>query len=185
MLPNEDRVIAGVKQTLGPQLEYARKSLFEALVALEHPVNLRFKSIHPAVPDMAIGLHVRLCRKFRQAIALTEVGQADGVEMLCRSMFETALAQAFICRPTVKLRYVNGPAVPLFGQKLTRDFRAQLFIAHTFLREEKRSTKMSEKRGLKRFGAKVKRMGNTVIAAAKAAILLLQKQQSVPIGRRR
>src|SRR4051812_7405348 len=159
MLPLEDEAITAVRQILGPQLDYARNALREALVLVTPPVHFRKEKMYGAVVDMAVGLHVRICRKFRQALTLTEIGQADGVEMLCRSMYEAALAQAFICRPSVKLKKANRKPVDLFGRKLTQNFRAQLYIAHTFNRDESRYEDMGQKIGLKRIAAQGQKAG--------------------------
>jgi hypothetical protein len=138
-----------IKWHLTGQIDYAKKTLRECVFACKSPIRLR-KSFPPIVLHAALGLHVRLCRKYRQAIALGELGQGDGGEALCRSMFEAFLAQAFICRQTVKLRRRNGGAVNLHGKKMTQDFRAYLYIAHDAIQNDKRIAEMSKERGLKR-----------------------------------
>jgi hypothetical protein len=169
MLPNETKVITGVNRKLRPQLDYAQRALREMLVAVESPIYPR-KEFPLVVQDMAIGLHVRICRKFRQALLLTEIGQADGVEILCRSMYEAALAQAFVCRQTVKLKRTNGKAVDLHGRRLTQLFRAQLFLAHTLIRDESRLEHMSKHAGLKRLAAQELKLAKPVIDDAKKMV---------------
>jgi hypothetical protein len=103
-------------------------------------------------------------------LLLARIGQADGVDMLCRSIYEAALAQAFVCRPTVKLKQANGKPVDLYGRKLTQNFRAQLFAAHTFNRDETRYEGMGQKSGLKQMAARGQKVGDPTYSAVKAAI---------------
>src|SRR5262245_17965260 len=149
MLPYEEEVVAGVRRELGVQLAYAEEMLRDALVVAVPPFMPRRKKLHPIVKDMALGLHVRVCRKFRQALLLVPIGQADGIEILCRSMFEATLAQIFICRSRVRLRHIGGTPVNLHGETLSQTFRARLYAAHTFTRDEKRYAGMATKAGLK------------------------------------
>lgn len=88
-------------------------------------------------------------------LALCELGQADGAQVICRTMFETYLTVTFIVRQSVRLRYMNSNSkVDLFGKKLTRDFRANLFIAHGVLQYEKNLENMQGVAGLKKHAKK-------------------------------
>lgn len=119
---------------------------------------------------MAVGLHVRISRKYRQVLLLVEAGQGDGVEILCRTMYEAALAQAFICRQTVKLRRADRSSVNLHGVKLTQEFRAWLFLAHSLMRDEERLDKMDKVPGLRRLSAQERKLAQPVIDHAKAKV---------------
>lgn len=94
--------------------------------------------------DVALGLHVRTCRKLEQAKLLAAAGQADGAETICRSVFESFLSQAFVCRQSVRLRRVNGKPVKKFDKKLPQEFRATLFLARDTMQQEARIDKMEK-----------------------------------------
>src|SRR5687768_14821462 len=129
MLPHSRIDIRLIKWHLTGAIEYSKRTLRECMFACKSPIMLR-KPFPAIVQDAALGIHVRLCRKYRQAIALAELGQGDGGESLCRSMFEAFLAQAFVCRQLVKLRRRNGGKVNLHNKKMTQEFRASLYLAH-------------------------------------------------------
>jgi hypothetical protein len=148
MLPHSRIDQRLIKWHLTGAIDYSRQTLRECVLACKSPIKLR-KPFPPIVLHAALGLHVRLCRKYRQAIALAELGQGDGSDSLTRSMFEAFLAQAFICRQTVKLRRRNGGAVNLFGKKLTQEFRAYLYLAHDAIQNDKRMNEMAKEPGLK------------------------------------
>src|SRR5436190_24220186 len=110
MLPNETKERERIDDSLAHQLAYSHKVLREYLEVLDIPLELRTE-LPSLVVDMAVGLHVRIARKYRQILLLAESGQADGAEVICRSMFEALMALAFICREGVELRLSGGGAV--------------------------------------------------------------------------
>ncbi len=150
MLPDESTYLPKLARNLRPQFQYSASSLAEGVAITNGQMAFR-KQFPPVVQHSAVGLHVLICRRFRQAIALCQLGQVDSAEAVCRSMFEGLLAQAFICRNSVSLRHrANGGKAETHGKKLTQEFRADLYFAHHFVLEKKRLEKLAKTKGHKR-----------------------------------
>ena len=107
------------------------------------------------------GLTVRAIRQFRGIFALAEWGLVEDMEILCRSLFENALAVRFVLRPArrrkacsaaLRARLAQLPVMPRRYRAV--DFRAILYSAYWFIRTDKKAGGARAVRGLKRFSSK-------------------------------
>lgn len=154
MLPDESTYLPRLAQELEKQFDYSFACLAEGVGLTRGKFAFR-KQFHAVVQHSAVGLHVLMCRRFRQAIALCQLGQVDSAEAVCRSMFEGLLVQTFICRNSVALRHRdNGRKANRFGKALTQEFRADLYIAHSVIQWKKTLDKLAETKGHKRYAAR-------------------------------
>jgi hypothetical protein len=125
----------------------------------------------------AIALAVQACRLFRSVIEECKRCEAYSASILTRSIYETVLGDAFILarrlRIIVEPRGPAGtPGAAKFDAKassktatasqkrwLSREFRAKLYLAHSFFEQETRAIeKIGKFPGQKRHAAKLKKM---------------------------
>lgn len=144
MLPDESKYVLELAKQLEEQFDYSRTSLAEGVAITDGPIEFR-KAFHVKIELAATGLHVLMCRRFRQVIALCKLGQVDCAEGVCRSMFEGLLVQKFICLNSVSLRRENSrKKVNTHGKKLTQVFRATLYVAHDTVQWNRTLNKMAK-----------------------------------------
>jgi hypothetical protein len=95
----------------------------------------------PIVKRVLLANIVRSSRQFRTVLELCERGEGVDASIICRSLFETALAIAFVLRPRVTLRKFDRRGVPRpvvkQRNRLSREFRATLVVAHHVLEPER------------------------------------------------
>jgi hypothetical protein len=145
MLPFEDRVRKKIEEAFPDDLALCRDLLRFALDLLgcDSTGNLQIPST--PVPDvsnrarsLALGLYTKACKLFRSIMLLGEAGFAEELNILARSLFETALALEFILKPQVTLT-CSGKAINVDPSKpLTSDFRALLYWSGVAFAEERR-----------------------------------------------
>jgi hypothetical protein len=169
MLPKENNARARIASDLKDQLAYCHNSLQESIQMIASPIHFQ-KGMHPLVFDMTLGLHVRIVRKYGQVLHLAELGQADGAEVLCRTMYESLLAQAFICRPRIRLRRTDKSVLNLHGKKLTKEFRALLYYAHDAIQNEKSLEHKEKLRGFKRIAKDIRKVANQPLSEIKTVL---------------
>jgi hypothetical protein len=127
MLPDETGIQRHFCRELKTQLEYTNEISKRAWLLLEEPIQLN-AAYDPPVIAAASSLYVRACRMLRQAAILAELGQADGMEVIVRAMFDGALSTGFICRENVSIKGVHRDYRHLFAEPLSRGFRTSLYV---------------------------------------------------------
>jgi hypothetical protein len=154
---------------------------------------LEASCLSPKVTHTAMLLNMQACRQFRSVIEECKRAEAISGAILARSQFETTLALFFILKPVVRIgtRAVvdkNGRHVPdAFGdpkfaatpgsknskkpKRLSREFRATLYVAHGVLQDHYFARDCSTTPGRKRFGLMYqKKLSSTVLVNTETAL---------------
>ena len=135
--PFEEQQFQTIQTQLADVIDYSKRLLLSIRALLNPPVAFQAHFADPVV-GAALSLLLRACRRYRQVIALSELGQADGADVIGRSMFESFLTIAFVCREQVQLsRRNSSKPANQFGKELTREFRAKLYYTHSNLKKER------------------------------------------------
>ncbi len=137
MLPKEQRHIADISEQLAEEFGLA-KALLDSVLRLTDS-QFKCEDCDEITIHAAAQLQISMNRKLRQVIALCQVGQGDGAEVICRSIFESMLAQAFICADTLEFRDPNGGGKIQFTEELEGDRfkRGVLYFVYKDIKYEK------------------------------------------------
>lgn len=179
--PNEGERSAEVQTVLAQQFELA-EAMYN--VWLTHDKDRWYaKSKHPRqILVAAMMLDVQACRQFRSIVEECRRGEGFNASIICRSLYETVLAQMFVLAKRVriivaqrvdkktKVPIVDSAGNPVFGarpaskaampkqpRRLTRKLRALLFLAYMHLGKEEAVDRLAKIPGLKRRAEMLKR----------------------------
>jgi hypothetical protein len=160
MLPNESVVRAEIATVAAPHLDFARRLLSAALAMPERAG--RTTTVTLLTFRIIAGLFIKACKQYRGIIALVETGCQDDAAILTRALFETLLAMRFIGQKTLRLSYWDNRtqariAIKETGYRLTRHFRAQLYLAHHVFQWEKHLRRLERTKGLRRPAKRLRR----------------------------
>lgn len=155
--PGEDSVIEEIKEQCEEQFDYAKRCL-QLWLGIKKAPNKHFPD---PVNQVVIGLNTKICRLYKTIIELCQKGEAEGASIIIRAMSEAVLAINFVLLPRfIPKEKVKGKIVRVklpFGQRLTRQFRAKLFVAHILLSNNRLIDQIAETRGIRRLGKQLKK----------------------------
>lgn len=189
LFPEEQDRSDSIRLALGTQFEFAER-VYRVWLRARKDKYLARSTLSGRVLDLSMLLNIQACRLFRSAIEQCE--RCDGFtgNILTRSLFETVLALLFVLKRSVCIiaepeldkngkpkpgRYrAKAPTKKNRGARkdsLSRDFRADLYIAHGVFQSESLARKCAMTPGLLR-ASKSKRLkvGQSLVTAIDAAI---------------
>jgi Family of unknown function (DUF5677) len=160
--PGEDRVRDEIQRELAGHFGFAKRLLTYWLKA-DKDTGLNKSSLPPIVLRVVLAMSVKATRQFRSVIELCERGEAVDGAIIARSMFETALAVAFVLKPRFEPSKFDEKGkvkktIKVPGVTLTCEFRALLFAAHQVLQPERSAAKHADRPGLKRHSKRMARI---------------------------
>jgi hypothetical protein len=152
--PNEEQVIERLNQQLADRFDYAKRLL---RFWMEDDLDTGFaaSNLPLIVLRVALAMSVRACRQFRSVIELCERGEAVDASIIARSMFETALVVGYVLKPRFTPHRYDGTGkvkstIIVPGVRLTREFRATLFVAHHVFQPERSAARHISRPGMAR-----------------------------------
>jgi hypothetical protein len=154
--PGEDSVVQEIKEQCEEQFDYAKRCL-QLWLDINKKHNKQFPD---PVNQVVISLNTKICRLYRTAIELCQRSEAEGASIIIRAIYEALLAVIFVLKPRfIPKEKKNGKIVknnsPLY-KRMTRQFRAKLYVAHMLLSRNRLIDRIAETRGTSRLGKQLK-----------------------------
>lgn len=171
--PGEDEQIELISARLSHQISLGER-VYRAWLFAERDKYLRRSPLDFTVKETAMTLDVQACRQYRAAFELCERSDGECAHVIARSLFETAVATAFVLLPNVRLKTVpeidkgtriqkvdhdGRPRYRSMGAKagnrrivpvLPRLIRAQLVMGKSFLNNYAFKRRFSRTKGRKK-----------------------------------
>lgn len=176
--PDEDDASAVAQQALRAEFDFARR-MYNFWMMREKDRFINNCPFDDQILGAALMLNTQACREFRTATELCLRCEAYTASIVARTLFETALATAFVLLPEIRVRVIQeGPAkwravVPhKYRRKrdiLPREFRASLYNENMFLERNVFASKCANKRGRKQY-ARSKVSDRKALAAIESEI---------------
>jgi hypothetical protein len=176
--PDERTNSADAHSTLHNEFDFARR-LNRFWLTREKNSYLNNCPLDPRPLGIAVALNVQACREFRTVVELCMRCEGYTAAIVARTLFETALATAFVLLPEIRVRIIqskpNKWQAVLPGKSrrksdlLTRELRAMLYIANMKLERYVFATKSENKRGRKQY-AKPSAADRRVLAETEMAL---------------
>lgn len=173
--PNEDDRTTEIQKNLSKQFGFC-EHIYKFWVEAEKDEWVEKAGVHPQVCLVVGLLNVQAFRLFRAAFEECKRGEAFAARILSRSLFETVIALLFVLKPVVCIRLKamtkgnvrrvdedGRPGTSVVGirasnakktDRLSREFRALLYLAHAFLELEGFEKDFATTYGLKKFHRK-------------------------------
>jgi hypothetical protein len=189
LFPEERKRSESIRLALDTQFEFAERA-YRVWLRTPKDKYLARSTLSGHVLDLSMLLNIQACRLFRAAIEQCE--RCDGFtgNILMRSLFQTVLALLFVLKRNVRIivepefdrngkprpgRYrAKAPTKKNRGTRrdsLSRDFRADLYIAHGAFQPESLARKCAMAPGLLRASkSKGLKLGQSLVTAIHAAI---------------
>jgi len=174
-LPLEQKRSAEVQKNLASAFDLA-EAMFNFWLVQEKDHWIGKSTARPLAIHLAMMLDVQACRLFRSVIEQCRRCEGFSASILSRSLFETILGDAFLLMERVRIIVepkgpVGTPDALKFHAKvlskgvkrsrkheLSREFRANLYLAHAFFQDQERGIeRVSKFPGNKRKAGRLKK----------------------------
>ena len=125
MLPGESNFVAQILQNLDTDLKlgHAIRSASISILTERRPLKAP-ESTEILAYRVGHALCFKACKTYRSVLRLTEIGASHDMQILGRTLFETALATLFVLAPRAALGINGFP-----DNDLTSEFRARIYVA--------------------------------------------------------
>ena len=164
--PGEAELESELEEDCGDLFGFSRRLLRYWLEA-DKDTGLDKSTLPPIVLRVAMAMSTKAARQFRSVIELCERGEAADASVLARALFETTLVVGFVLKDRFTPRDNDGSVkrkliVP--GVRLTREFRATLYVTHGVLKPEVFAERHQNRPGMKRSAKRMAKIGSDAIA---------------------
>ncbi len=168
LFPNEEEIKSELESQCGDLFYFSRRLLRHWLKA-DKDTGLAKSTLSSVVLRVVMAMSTKAARQFRSVIELCERGESADASVLARSLFETTLVVGFVLRNRFIPREYNSDGsvrktIVVPGVRLTREFRATLYVTHGVLKPEVFADRHSKRPGMKRSAKRMLRLGSDTIA---------------------
>lgn len=166
--PEETDLKVRLEEDCGQLFDFSRR-LLRYWLESDKDTGLSKSTLPPVVLRVVMAMSTKASRQFRSVIELCERGEAADASVLARALFETTLVVGFVLKDRFTPREYNPAGrvtktILVPGIRLTREFRATLYVTHGVLRPEVFAKRHETRPGMKRAAKRMARIASDAIA---------------------